>query len=71
MSMIYLILPLALLIAAAALAAFVWATRSGQFDDLETPGMRVLHEDDPHDPDSDHHTSPKEGTPLRRADPGE
>ncbi len=51
MSMIYLILPVALLIATAALLAFVWAARSGQFDDLETPGMRVLHEEDPHDGD--------------------
>ena len=45
MSMLYIILPLALLIATAALIAFVWATRSGQFDDLDTPAMRMLHDD--------------------------
>ena len=28
-----------------ALALFVWAARSGQFDDLETPAMRALHDD--------------------------
>ena len=46
MSVIYLVLPLALLIIALAVGAFVWAARKGQFDDLTTPGMRVLHDDD-------------------------
>jgi cbb3-type cytochrome oxidase maturation protein len=26
--------------------AFVWAARKGQFDDLTTPAMRVLHDDE-------------------------
>ena len=26
---------------------FVWAARRGQFDDLETPGLRMLHDDEP------------------------
>lgn len=47
MSIIYLVLPLALLIVAAAVAAFVWAARRGQFDDLDTPALRVLHDDVP------------------------
>lgn len=46
MSIIYIVLPLALLIAAAAVGAFIWAARSGQFDDLDTPGLRVLFDDD-------------------------
>jgi cbb3-type cytochrome oxidase maturation protein len=45
MSLLYLILPLALVIGAGFVAAFVWATRKGQFDDLETPAMRALFED--------------------------
>ena len=45
MSVLFLILPLALLIVFAAVAAFVWAARKGQFDDLETPAMRALHDD--------------------------
>jgi cbb3-type cytochrome oxidase maturation protein len=45
MSIIFLILPITLLLSAAAVAAFAWATRSGQFDDLETPAIRLLHED--------------------------
>jgi len=45
MNLLYLILPLALAIGAGFVAAFVWATRKGQFDDMETPAMRVLFED--------------------------
>jgi cbb3-type cytochrome oxidase maturation protein len=44
-SVIYILLPLALLLAGVALVVFIWAARSGQFDDLETPAMRILHED--------------------------
>ena len=46
MSVIYLVLPLALIIVAVAVVAFVVATRRGQFDDLDTPAIRVLHDDD-------------------------
>ena len=47
MSVIYIVLPLALLIAVAAVIAYIWAVRSGQFDDLDTPGIRMLHDDEP------------------------
>lgn len=46
MSVIYVLLPLALALAAAAVAAFVWAVRRGQFDDLDTPPLRILHDED-------------------------
>ena len=42
----FVLLPLALLFAAAALGVFVWAALSGQYDDLETPAVRILYEDD-------------------------
>ncbi len=45
MSALYLVLPLALVIAAGAVLAFVWSVRSGQLDDLETPPRRILVED--------------------------
>ena len=45
MSVIFLVLPLALLIVAAAVWAFVWATRRGQYDDLETPAIRAMQDD--------------------------
>ncbi len=47
METIFILLPLALLIAGIMLALFIWAVRSGQFDDLETPAVRILLDDDP------------------------
>lgn len=44
MSVIYLVLPLALLLVGGAVIAFVWSAKSGQYDDLETPAVRVLHD---------------------------
>jgi cbb3-type cytochrome oxidase maturation protein len=43
---IFVLLPLALLIAAIAVGFFIWAARSGQFDDLETPAVRMLFDDE-------------------------
>jgi cbb3-type cytochrome oxidase maturation protein len=39
-----------------AVAAYVWSARSGQFDDLETPSLRPLIDDDPR-PDRSGHRS--------------
>ncbi len=46
MSVIFVVLPLALLVVAGAVLAFVWSARSGQYDDLDTPAMRMLHDDE-------------------------
>ena len=46
MSALYIALPLALLLALAGVIAFIWSVRSGQMDDLETPALRILSEDD-------------------------
>jgi cbb3-type cytochrome oxidase maturation protein len=43
---IFVLLPLALLIAAIAVGFFVWAAKTGQFDDLETPAVRILFDDE-------------------------
>lgn len=48
MSVIYVVLPIALILLAGAIAAYAWAARKGQFDDLETPAMRALHDDEVH-----------------------
>lgn len=44
MSIIFFILPITLLLSLGAVAAFAWATRGGQFDDLQTPAIRALHD---------------------------
>jgi len=46
MSVMYLLVPVALFVVALAVAAYVWAARKGQFDDLKTPAMRMLHDDE-------------------------
>ncbi|MBC8872479.1 MAG: cbb3-type cytochrome oxidase assembly protein CcoS [Planctomycetes bacterium] len=46
MSVVYILLPVAALLAAAAIAAFIWAVRRGQMDDLDTPAVRILHDED-------------------------
>ena len=46
MSAIYIALPLALLLALAGVIAFIWSVRSGQMDDLETPALRILSEEE-------------------------
>jgi cbb3-type cytochrome oxidase maturation protein len=43
---IFVLLPLALLIAVIAVGFFIWAARTGQFDDLETPAVRILFDDE-------------------------
>jgi cbb3-type cytochrome oxidase maturation protein len=46
MSILYVLIPLALLILGGAVWAFFWAVGSGQFDDLDTPAVRILMDDD-------------------------
>jgi cbb3-type cytochrome oxidase maturation protein len=45
MTAIYVLLPLSLLVALGFLAAFIWAVRSGQYEDTCTPAMRMLLDD--------------------------
>ncbi|MFI5400492.1 MAG: cbb3-type cytochrome oxidase assembly protein CcoS [SAR324 cluster bacterium] len=41
-----LLIPASVLLAAVALALFLWAMLTGQFDDLETPPLRMLFEEE-------------------------
>ncbi len=46
MEILYLLIPLAAGLAALIAWAFLWAIRSGQFDDLDAPAHRILMDDD-------------------------
>lgn len=46
MSILFLLIPLGLMLLGLGVAAFFWATRSGQFDDLESPAWSVVMDDD-------------------------
>jgi cbb3-type cytochrome oxidase maturation protein len=45
MSVIFLLIPLSIVLAACFLGAFIWAVRSGQYEDTCTPSMRILLEE--------------------------
>ena len=47
MSILLLLVPLSLLLLGAAVWAFFWAVRRGQFDDLDTPALDILVDDAP------------------------
>ena len=51
MTILLLLIPLSLVLLGAAIWAFVWAVRSGQFDELDSPALDILR-DDPKPSDS-------------------
>ncbi|MGF1548051.1 MAG: cbb3-type cytochrome oxidase assembly protein CcoS [Thiotrichales bacterium] len=46
MEVLYLLIPLAVILVGVAIAFFVYTVKSGQYDDLEGPGHRILMDDD-------------------------
>jgi cbb3-type cytochrome oxidase maturation protein len=46
MNILYLLIPLGLVMVGIMVAAFFWAAKSGQFDDLQTPAVQILLDDD-------------------------
>ena len=49
MSVLFVALPVAIVLGASAVLAFIWAARQGQFDDLETPQWRMLMDEEKKD----------------------
>lgn len=47
MSVIIILLLASLSVAICFLLAYVWSTKSGQFDDTYSPGQRILYDDHP------------------------
>lgn len=45
MEVISILVPIAILLALSFIAGFIWMTMKGQYDDLETPAMRILLEE--------------------------
>ncbi|AIF46877.1 cbb3-type cytochrome oxidase assembly protein CcoS [Dyella japonica] len=46
MIILLMLIPLSLMLLAFAIGAFVWAVRKGQFDDMDTPALDILHDDE-------------------------
>lgn len=47
MEVLFIVLPLALVLAGVAAGAFFYCAHKGQFDDLETPAYRAIFDDPP------------------------
>ena len=52
MNLLLFLIPVSLLLIGAAAGIFIWAVRHGQFEDLDTPALDVLRDDDPPSHDS-------------------
>lgn len=65
MEILYLLIPLAVILALVIVWAFLWSIRSGQFDDLEGPAHRILMDEDDKPPPKPG-TRPARGKPRRR-----
>ncbi|MBL4940860.1 MAG: cbb3-type cytochrome oxidase assembly protein CcoS [Colwellia sp.] len=48
MSIIYILIPIAVLLTTLGIYLFFWAVKTEQFDDLEKQGMSILFDDDKH-----------------------
>jgi cbb3-type cytochrome oxidase maturation protein len=47
MNILYFLIGCSILLALVFLAAFIWAHKNGQHDDLHTPAMRILLDEEP------------------------
>jgi len=52
MNVLLILIPVALFLGGLGLAGFLWAVRSGQFDDLEGAAERILIDDDIESPEA-------------------
>ena len=46
MSVILIMIPMAILLAGIGVAGFIYAAKRGQFDDLDTPAIRAVFDDE-------------------------
>ena len=54
MSVIIILILISVFVAIFFLAVFIWAVKSGQFDDTVSPSIRILFEDKKHEKSMDH-----------------
>ena len=65
MAILLMLIPISLILLGLAVAAFVWAVKRGQFDDLDTPALDILEDNDrPVPPAGDTHA--RAGEPRGR-----
>ena len=64
MTMLYVLIPLAVILLGFAVWALLWAIKTGQFDDLESHGWSVVLDDDQKPPPIDDDETPGEEEDL-------
>jgi cbb3-type cytochrome oxidase maturation protein len=69
MTSLLVLIPVALFLGALGLAAFLWAMKSGQFDDLDGAAARILNDDDEMEDDGAGDVVGTERHKARTADP--
>ena len=77
MESLYLLIPISLVFIVIAIRVFFWAVNSGQYDDLDSEGERILFDSDEHqqqqeigaemqtDTQTESHTESKKESPKR------
>ncbi|MEY4752099.1 MAG: hypothetical protein RIQ60_4313 [Pseudomonadota bacterium] len=65
MDILFLLVPLSVVLVFAILGVFAWALRSGQFDDIEREGLRILEGDGLPQPDKSGTTVAMRQQPAR------
>lgn len=65
MSVIYILIPIAILLTAIGIYIFFWAVKTEQFDDLEKQGMSILF-DDSNDKTKEHKKNNSEDNALTK-----
>lgn len=76
MTILLLLIPISLLMLAGSIWAFIWAVRKGQFEDMDTPAIDILRDDEherphpaPASPDAEPSGSEAERTEANRTEP--
>ena len=57
MSVLFILISVSILVATAFLLLFIWAVRSGQFDDTRTPSFRILFENKKKEVEENHESA--------------
>lgn len=73
MESLYLLIPISLVFIVIAIRVFFWAVNSGQYDDLDSEGERILFDSDEHqqqqkidiETQTESHTESKKESPKR------
>lgn len=66
MSILYILIPLAVVLLAIAIWALIWAIKNGQFDDLETHGWSVVLDDDQKPPRFDENSEKEDKSDMKK-----